>query len=187
MQHFCMATFNRTELVRIAVYNRRWITFAVVLIVAYGLFNSLRPGTEVLMTTSNVAAGQSLKNFVAVRAAELPEGFVPLSATDIQKLVTRFPLSSGTILSRDVMSAHRESAFVTISISVEPLALEAIPAGSHVHVWALEENHSGLVSENAQLVTLTASSMSTIATLRIPPEDEYAVMQASAIRITGVT
>ena len=182
-----MSRINRTELLRVIVYNRRWLSVALVMVIAYGVFNSLQPGTEVLMVTEDVVEGQPITNFVRVRAAELPEGFIPAEDFELAEMVTQFPLSVGTIVSRDVLAQRHESDYVTVSLPIEAIASDAIKPGSRIHVWALEENHATLVSEAARLIRISAQSMSTVATLQIPRIDEYAVMQATAFRLTGVT
>lgn len=182
-----MSRINRAELVRIVVYNRRWLSLALVILIAYGVFNSLQPGTEVLMVTENVVAGQPITHVVKVRAAELPHGFIPANDFELAEMVSRVPLSVGTIVSRDILVNEHESNYVTVSLPIEAIAIDALTPGSRIHVWSLEENHASLVSDQAHLIAISAQSISTVATFQIPRADEYAVMQATAIRLTGVS
>ncbi len=177
--------FART-LLQFLVYYRRWVSVALVLVIVYALVDLQRPGHEVLVATQAIAEGQPLRHLATIRAAEFPDNVVPLEVNNASRLVAKITLPAGTILTRANTAQRRNTDSVIVSLPIESIASDAIANGSRIHVWALFEDHSSMVSSNARLVSISRSAMTTIATIEIPADDEYQVMQASGLRIAGV-
>ena len=175
------------EILRIAIYYRRWLTVALVLIVIYNLALMIRPGSEVLMANAHIAAGQKIHDVVAIRADELPEGYEPVDLATLAQFVAKENIAPGTILTSSLLTNSLDSESVIASLAIDNIDSESIPVGSRVHVWALGDDGARLVSLNAQLLKVIQTSMSTMATLQIPREDEFNVLQAAAIRVVRIT
>jgi hypothetical protein len=173
-------------IVQFCVYYRRWLSVALVLAIAYGIMDSQRPGQEVLVATETIAEGQPLHDLKVMRAAEFPDNVAPIAIDAVEGFVAKFPMTAGTIITQDNIAQVHPTDTVIVSLPIEPIAVNSISNGSTIHVWALFEDHSSLVSVTARLLSVSRSSMSTIATLEIPAADEYEVMQANGLRIAGV-
>ncbi|MEY4323187.1 MAG: hypothetical protein RL410_968 [Actinomycetota bacterium] len=172
-------------LLQFLVYYRRWVSVALVLVIVYALVDGQRPGQSVLVVTQSIAEGQPLHDVDVIRAADFPDDITPLDVQDLSGLVAKFPLTPGTIITHDNIARHHQTDTVIVSLPIESIAPHAIINGSHIHVWALFEDHSSLVSTESRLISVLHSSMTTIATIEIPAADEYEVMQANGLRIAG--
>jgi len=175
---------DRRTLLLLIVRYRALLIALLVFISAFALLGTSHRGQPVLIANHDIAAGASLGpgDFTvayldaAIKTAALDSlGQASASAVFIR---------AGALLTPDLLASNNiDVDRIVVSMPLESSEVTLPRVGTHVHVWALGDEFTALVSSDGVVVGGVDGN---IATLSIPLSDERAVMQAAAVRLSQV-
>jgi hypothetical protein len=116
----------------------------------------------------------------------LPDNFIAPTEQQLLSNVAASTLSTGTLISSAQLVASIQTDRVVVSLPVDSFSSQTFHVGARFHVWAVADTHTELVSTNALMLSATTTNSSTIASLEIPRDDEFRVMQSGIVRLVAV-
>lgn len=171
-----------------ALHHRGWLGFAIITIAIWSFGSGLHKGEPVVFVVRARAVGDVLAaNDIAIGYID---GAVTKYISDPQRVIGRQltqSVQAGMPLTSPALTqARTPNNRVVITLPLEDSDPGNYAAGTHVHVWSINEEFATLVSSEAIIIASTRDAMSTRSvTVSVPRDDETSVMQARVVRVAA--
>lgn len=178
------------SLIHILLMYRRWLTAAVLALLVWSLLNGSHKGQQIWLYREPLAAGTTIRAADLI-PAWLDSGQTTGYLTDPAEIVGQ-TLVSSAVANSPVMAGQLSPTPPAGDRVVANLPLEAgdigvYPVGSKLHVWALGDGPTTLITDAGLLIGSSQSALATPrVTVSLPTSAEAAAMQATAVRLVIV-
>ena len=174
-----------------ALQFRRHLAVLVVTLLAWSVVNGVHKGEQIVVTTGPIVAGQ------IVTAGQLELAWLDGPAVDgyarepdqiVGKALLRSISAASPVLLSDLLLDNDQPERVVVDLPLDAGVGADYPSGTTVHVWAVGDEGSWLLSEDGVVVGVLGGSLgNSRVVLSLPEADESAAMSALAVRLAVVS
>ena len=160
-------------------------------LLAWSLLNGAHKGQQIVVTTGPIAAGQP----VTAGQLELAwldgppvDGYAREPAQIVGRALLRSVAAASPVLLSDLQLGNDQPERVVVDLPLDAGVGADYPSGTTVHVWAVGDEGSWLLTADGVVVGVLGGSLgNSRVVLSLPQKDESAAMSALAVRLAVVS